>query len=423
MNKKAVVFPGWLSCVINRNICQRVRNYLSMNGVELVSSVKKADYIIYAGCAVTEDTELQSLLEIDYLEKIIADSASDQRIILIGCMPKMNRKTRGAHLNAKGELKEKVIGDYYKEDVSSKFIIINIHDFSLLDKIINAKIPYTAVPYPSKVAPIHGIEGVNFAFSAMKGFDKAKTIAMQKNFLKQTEMQSIMVNKGFLFPATGEILTNYGYKQVMIGQGCKNNCAYCAIKLVKTKIVSVSSETILSQIQDLLSQGHSKFVLLCDDLRSWGLEIKDHWIDLIKRILILDPDLRLALFNLKTEDLLAEKPFFDEAVETGKIPYIGLMGQHVNKRILKAMRREPFTSDEFLGLINGYGKKKIHLHTYNIIGFPGETEEEFDELVRFVLGIETENFSLLNFPYSDRQGTLAATYHYGPNRPFEQSLL
>jgi hypothetical protein len=58
----------------------------------------------------------------------------------------------------------------------------------------------------------------------MKGFDKVKTIAMQKNFLKQTEMQSIMVNKGFLFPATGEILTNYGYKQVMIGQGCKNNC-------------------------------------------------------------------------------------------------------------------------------------------------------------------------------------------------------
>lgn len=411
MSKKAVVFPGWLSCVINRNICQRVRNYLSINGIEMVSAIKQADYLIYAGCAVTEDSELQSLLEIDYMEKRVAESESSKRIILIGCFPKMNQTTRGGHINVNGEYREKVIGDQYREDITSQFVKVNIHDFSLLDKIIDAKVPYSAVPYPSEVAPIHGIEGVNFTFSSMRGFDKDKTQAMQKNFLKQAESQSAIVKSGFLFPAVGEILTDYGYKHVMIGQGCKNNCAYCAIKLVKTKIVSVPSETIISQIQEQLSKGHSRFVLLCDDLRSWGLDFKEHWIDLIKKILLLDaPNLKLGLFNLKVEDLLEEKPFFDEAIETGKIPYIGLMGQHINSRILTAMRRKPFTSTEFLDLINSYGRKHVHIHTYNIIGFPGETEDEFNELVQFVKQIETENFSLLNFPYSDRKGTRAATY-------------
>lgn len=411
MAKKAVVFPGWLSCVINRNICQRVRNYLSINGIEMVSSMKQADYLIYAGCAVTEDSELQSLLEIDYMEKKVAEYQSAKRIILIGCFPKMNQTTRGGHLNVKGEYRERVIGDQYKEDLDSQFTKVNIHDFSLLDRIIDAKVPYSAVPYPSEVAPIHGIEGVNFTFSSMRGFDKDKTQAMQKNFLKQAEFQSAIVKSGFLFPAVGEILTDYGYKHVMIGQGCKNNCAYCAIKLVKTKIVSVPSETIISQIQDLLSKGHTKFVLLCDDLRSWGLDFKEHWIDLIRRILQLDaPDLKLGLFNLKVEDLLEEKSFFDEVIETGKIPYIGLMGQHINNRILTAMRRKPFTSTEFLDLIHSYGKKHVHIHTYNIIGFPGETEEEFNELVQFIHNIKTENFSLLNFAYSDRKGTRAATY-------------
>jgi tRNA A37 methylthiotransferase MiaB len=411
MAKKAVVFPGWLSCVINRNICQRVRNYLSINGIEMVSSIKHADYLIYAGCAVTEDAELQSLLEIDYMEKIVAESESMKRIILIGCFPKMNLTTRGGHINVKGEYREKVIGGQYIEDIDSQFVKVSIYDFSLLDRIIDAKVPYSAVPYPSEVSPIHGIEGVNFTFSSMKGFDKIKTQAMQKNFLKQAEYQSQIVKSGFLFPAVGEILTDYGYKHVMIGQGCKNNCAYCAIKLVKTKIVSVSSEIIISQIKGLLSKGHSRFVLLCDDLRSWGLDLKEHWIDLIRKILELDaPDLKLGLFNLKVEDLLEEKQFFDEAIETGKLPYIGLMGQHVNSRILTAMRRNPFTSEEFLDLINTYGRKQVHIHTYNIIGFPGETEEEFSELVQFVHNIKTENFSLLNFAYSERKGTRAATY-------------
>ena len=411
MAKKAVVFPGWLSCVINRNICQRVRDYLTINGIEIVSSVRQADYLIYAGCGVTEDSELQSLLEIDYLEKKAAENVSDQRIILIGCFPKMNRTTRGWHINAKGEYKEKVLGDHYREDSGSRFVTINIYDFSVLDEIIQAKIPYSAVPYPSDVAPIHGIEGLNLAFTSMKGFDRAKTKAMQKNFLKQTEAQNAVVRTGFLFTAFAEILIQYGYKQVMIGQGCKNNCAYCAIKFVKTKLVSVPAETILFQIRQLLSQGHSKFLLLCDDLRSWGMDLKDHWIDLIQKILLLDsPDLKLALFNLKVEDLLEEKSFFDKAVETGKISFIGLMGQHVNKRILTDMRRTPFTSDELLDLINTYGKKNIHIHSYNIIGFPGETEDEFDELLGFVRGIKTENFSLLNFPYSDRKGTRAAAY-------------
>ena len=120
--------------------------------------------------------------------------------------------------------------------------------------------------------------------------------------------------------------------------------------------------------------------------------------------------MKLALFNVKAEDILDNKEFFDKLVDTGKIGYIAAMNQHVNERILGLMKRRIFSKKDYLDMINEYGSKNVHIHTYNIIGFPGETEEEFRELVAFLNGIETENFSLLNFPYSDRKGTAAYEY-------------
>jgi len=344
--KKAIVNPGWLSCVINRNICQRARNYLTLNGIELTSSIKDANYIIYAGCAVTEDTELQSLIELSYIEKKVSENDFEQKIILIGCFDKINKKTRGVHIDENGESKEKLISEKYVTDESSNFVKVSLYDYTVLDNIINATIPFDQVPFPSVVSPVHGVEGVFFSFSAMKGFDKDKTTQMQKNFLDQSKYQSMIVSNGFLFPSTGEVLSDYGYKQVMIGQGCKNNCAYCAIKISKRKVVSVSSSTILSQIKGLIENGDTKIVLLCDDMASWGLDIGETWIDLISSIIKIDnPNLKIALFNLRVEDLINKREFFDSAIETGKISYIGLMGQHVSKRILKDMNREPFETE------------------------------------------------------------------------------
>lgn len=409
--KRAIVIPAWLSCILNRNLCQRVRDYLTINGYELCSSIDKADIIIYSGCGVTEDTELQSHAELAYIEEKMDSYQDNKKVVLIGCFPKQNPKTRGAHIDKNGQYKERLIDSRYLADPQSNYVVVDNYDFSILDEIIKPSVRFEDVPAPAQIASNHGIEGIHFSFRAMKDYPITNRIKLQQNFVKQAEMQNKIVANGFFFPTVAEFLASYGYKQIIIGQGCKNNCSYCAIKFSRTKLESVHPDKILSRIYTLMEKGQTKFVLLCQDLRSWGIDLDIHWISLLRQIISINhPDLRLALFNARVEDILEEKQFFDEAVASGKLTYIGAMGQHVNKRILRAMNREPYSKEDFLQIINEYGSKGVHIHTYNIIGFPSETEEEFMELVDFMGHIKTENFSLLNFNYSDRKGTQAYTY-------------
>lgn len=409
MKKKAIVIPAWLSCVLNRNLCQRVRDYLVLNGYELCSSIDKADLIFYSGCGVTIGTELQSLAELSSIEENVASKNDDRKVILIGCFPKQNPKTRGGHYDKAGNYREKLISDLYKPDATAKYVLVDNYDFSVLDELIKPDIPFDQVPAPPGVASVHGVEGMYFSFKAMKAYPTQNRVKLQQNFVKQVEMQNKIMANGFFYPTVAEFLTAYGYDQVVIGQGCKNNCAYCAIKFSRNKLESIPPEKIHALINQYIQKGRTKFVLLCQDLGSWGNDLGLHWITLVKSILNIDhPDLKLALFNVRAEDILAEKAFFDEAVASGRLTYIGAMAQHVNKRILSAMNREPFDKDELLRLINDYGSKGVHIHTYNIVGFPGETEEEFEELVDYIYRIKTENFSLLNFDYSERKGTAAA---------------
>lgn len=411
MKKKAIVIPAWLSCILNRNLCQRVRNYLIANGYIMCSSIEDANLIIYAGCGVSHECELQSLAELSFIENKVIKAGDKQTIVLISCLHKINKKTRGGHYNSNSEYKETLIGTSYQSTPTSQFIFVDNYDYSTLDELIQAQTPFDSVPYPTKIEPSHGIEAINVSYSTMRKYPCEHGRKLQRVFLEELKIQNTIKTMGFFFPVACEHLQGYGYRQITIGMGCKNNCSYCAIKFAKNKLKSIECDIIVSQIKELLTIGENKFVLLCDDLGSWGLDLKSNWRNLIEKIEALDsPGMKLALFNLKVEDLLEEKVFINRLVNKGLISYIGVMGQHVNRRLLTLMKRVPFVEDDFVTLINNYGDKGVHIHTYNIIGFPSETEKEFQELVDFIGKIQTPNCSILNFRYSERKTTVASTY-------------
>jgi tRNA A37 methylthiotransferase MiaB len=417
---KVMVVSAWLSCILNRNMSQRVRAYLEMNGYEISYSPEKSDIIIYSGCGVTEDTELQSHAELRYIVEH-ADAARGKKIILIGCLPKQNHATRGAHLDKDNQYRELLLDARFSSDLTSDHIIIDNYDYSLLDRIFNPKIPFDAVPFPSDLSHTQGALGLHFSFKAMNHYPVKDRMKIQRNFIQQAQYQDKIIAGGFFYPSVGEFLINYGYSQVYIGQGCKNVCTYCAIKISRDKLVSVPAKTIMERITELAGQGSDKFVLLCQDMGSWGLDIGSHWLELLEQLSSMDiRNLKLALFNVKAEDILENREILDKLVNSGKIGYIAAMNQHINERILGLMKRRVFRREDYLRMINDYGSKGVHIHTYNIIGFPGETESEFEELVSMIGGVETENFSLLNFPYSDRKGT--AAYEYDGKIPVQTIL-
>lgn len=408
--KTAIVFTGWLACLINRHLNQKVKNYLELNGYTLTTVTEDAELIIFAGCGVAESVELYNLKELAYLEHIVEEQNKGQKIILISCLKKINDKTRGTHYDSEMNKREVVLANKYVADSNSQYIFIDNYDYSVFDKLINAQIKFELIPEPNDISLSSGFETMQLAKKALKEISPEIKRDFQEEGLLQANLQSKVYNMGFFFPIYVDYLAMYGFKNICIGMGCKNYCTYCAIKFAKPKLKSITQSQILNQIKELQKKGEHNYLFLCDDMRSWGIDLKQTWIDLFEGIeKISTSETKLALFNVKVEDILHEKKTFDRLVDKGLISYIGAMAQHINKDVLTMMNREPFEEDDLINLINEYGSKGVHFHSYNIIGFPGETESQFMQLLNSLKKVKTENYSILNFPYSNRLGTKAAS--------------
>lgn len=409
--KKAIVLHSMVQCMLNRNLCQRVKNYLAQNEISLCDSVEEADLIFFSGCGVLDSNEQEGLEKIKKLEKTVQETNKKQKIILIGCLPKINDKTQGMHLCEKGDYIPNILDKKYVPDIHSQFIRIDNYDYAVMDQLVSAKIPFDEIPHPEKIEAKNGIDQLKYLFQSFQRVPKEKYLKLQKNYLEMISTQAQIAGKGFFYPGLNDYLLVYNYNQITIGMGCKNKCAYCAVRFAKNKVKSIRPEKITAQIKALIEKGERKFVLMSDDMGSWGADIKKSWTELLEEIdKIPCSDIDLALFNLKAEDLLENREVVDKMVNKGKISYICLMSQHVNKRILEYMNRKPFDKENFGSLIEEYGEKGVHIETFTITGFPSETEEEFQELSDFLGSIKTPHFANRTNPFSERYHTPAAQY-------------
>ena len=326
------------------------------------------------------------------------------KLLLVGCLPKINNITKGHGINNQ-ITKEVILSDYFGRTINDQFIIVD-NDYYFLDSVIEANIPFEQVPYPVQIDKRHAIEAkriINKNVNGTKDKGDLEWINFRKYFI-----YSKLVEKDFFYPVASDFLDLYGFQHIVIGQGCKNNCTYCAIVFAKRKVESIDAKEIVNEIAELQKNGYTKFALLCDDLGSWGIEKHQKWTYLLDKIAELDDGtMRIALLNVNVNDLLMEKKLLDKHVNVGRICYIEAMAQHVNRTILSLMNRGVFDRAEFIDMVNEYGARGVHINTNFIIGFPGETEKEFLELIEFVKKIRTIHFALYCVPFSEREGTKA----------------
>lgn len=405
--KNVIVLHSMVQCMLNRNLCQRIKDYFVFNGYELVDSISKADIVVFSGCGVLESNELEGLNKIAQIEQEVEKYDKKAKIVLVGCLPKINAKTQGIH--GDNTNKPHRISSKYKSEIDSRYVTVDNNDYSLLDKIIGATIPFHKVPYPNKIAAQNGWTQLKYLFPNNKKIPKKLLSDLRKNYFDMITTQTEIAQQGFFYPGLNDYLLVYGFNQITIGSGCKNNCAYCAVKFSKDKLVSRPIGEIVGEMEKLVAEGENKFVLLCDDLGSWGADLNKSWTELLLAIDQIDcKNINLALFNLKAEDWLEQKQVVDQLAYSGKISYLCVMSQHVNKRVLTSMRRTPFDSEEYANAINEYGNLGIHIETFTIAGYPGETRQEFEELLHFFEKIRTPHFSNRTNPFSPRYGTQAA---------------
>ncbi len=206
------------------------------------------------------------------------------------------------------------------------------------------------------------------------------------------------------------VLTGNPWSAYMkISEGCNRFCAFCAIPLITGRHSSRPIEEILDETRELVSKGVKEFNVIAQDLSSYGLDIygKHTLAELIDRMAQIKGVEWIRLhYAYPTDfpyDILPVMARHDNVCK-----YIDIAFQHVSDSVLSRMRRN-FTGEETRSLIKRIRNEVpgIKIRTTLMVGFPGETEEDFNELVEFVKEIKFDRMGA--FAYSEEEGTFGAS--------------
>ena len=316
-------------CRLNIFESEIIRKYAEDSGLK--------NTVIIHTCAVTNEAERQAKQQI---HKIVKENPK-KKIILTGCSAQNSWKTYKDEKKIFAILgnKEKLIPDYYKK----------------LSKLPTKNTPYIFVGEVLKNPP-----------------------------------QMIEIDaKDKLFKFDGKTKAF-----VQIQQGCNNRCAYCIVPLVRGKSQSFSEKSILNQCRTFLKEGYQEIILTGVDISAYGTDTKDKSLfGLVKKILDTFPKLkRLRLSSLdpaKSYDQILGLMKLDRRL----MPHFHLSIQSGDDKVLSDMRRR-HNRDVLITLC-----KKIHKISKNIaigadviVGFPGETDKEFENTVSDMLYQTVKNF-------------------------------
>lgn len=204
------------------------------------------------------------------------------------------------------------------------------------------------------------------------------------------------------------VTTGKNYAYLKIGEGCSNRCTYCAIPYIRGPFVSRKMEDILEEAKELAKKGFKEIIVIAQDTTKYGIDIygKTCLAELLQNLSKIDGIEWIRFLYSYPEGITDE--LIDVVANNDKIAkYFDIPIQHISDELLKKMNRKT-NKKQITELIKKIREKipDVTLRTSLILGFPGETEEDFKELQDF---IKTAKFDKLGaFPYSKEEGTPAS---------------
>lgn len=208
-----------------------------------------------------------------------------------------------------------------------------------------------------------------------------------------------------------------------IGEGCSNCCTYCAIPLIRGPYVSRPYEDIIKEAKKLASEGYKELIVLEQDTTRYGLDLKEKKtiVDLLKGLLEIKELSFIRLLYLYPDEITDE--LIDLIAKEKRLtPYFDIPIQHSEDRILKAMNRR----GDKAYLTNLFKKIKTKipnavLRTTVMVGFPGETKQDFDNLLKFIEEVKFDHLG--GFTYSKEEGTKSYDFPHQVRQATKQKRL
>lgn len=331
-----------LGCPRNLVDTEVMLGILLKAGFEVEERVEAADYLVVNTCAFLEASRQESK---DAINSLLKAKKKNAKLIVAGCMVTKHKK----------EIEETFPNVHY---------LLGSGD----------------------------VEGI---LKAVQSDTQGEVIGTARSYLEAGEV-----------PRTLSTPRHFAY--LKIAEGCRKACAYCIIPKIKGPLQSKPEERIMKEFQALLKQGVQEVILIAQDLGDYGKDRgfkQGGLVPLLKQLLTVKGDYWLRLLYLYPDEITDE--LITLMKENPRIcPYLDMPIQHIDNEILKNMKRHT-SKEEILAIIAKLRKEipHIHIRTSLIVGFPGETDAQFEDLVTFVKKTSLNHIGI--FKYSREEGTPA----------------
>ena len=249
---------------------------------------------------------------------------------------------------------------------------------------------------------------------------------LSERYLKELEVEIPQVDKFYGKFNWNELLADLGkdyhdeiaiertlttpkhYAYLKISEGCDRSCAYCAIPIITGKHISRPMEEIIGEVKLLVSQGVKEFQIIAQELTYYGVDLykSQKLPELIEKIAQV-PGVEWVRLHYAYPAHFPEDLFRVMRENDNVCKYMDIALQHISDNMLTRMRRNVSKSETY-DLIEKFRREVpgIHIRTTLMVGFPGETEEDFEELKEFVQKARFDRMGA--FAYSEEEGTYAA---------------
>lgn len=337
-------------CQMNIHDSEKIAGMLESLGYSETVDSKDADVVVFNTCCIRDGVEQKISAHIGAFKNIKKLNPA-QIIIVCGCFSQENEKA--AMLKSKFPFIDIIVGTH------------NIHEIKqlLIDYISNKK-----------------------------------------------RIIDVWENEKGIFENIDILRTSGKNAWVNISYGCNNFCSYCIVPYVRGRERSRDMIDIINEVKDLVAKGYKFITLLGQNVNSYGNDIADtsvNFANLLTKLCEIEGDFRIKFLTSHPKDLTSE--LIDVIANNSKISKaIHLPVQSGSNNILKAMNRR-YSREKYFSIIDEIKEKipNAALTTDIIVGFPGETEDDFNDTLDLVNYVKYE--SLFAFMYSIRTGTVAAT--------------
>lgn len=331
-----------LGCARNLVDTEVMVGILLKSGYEATDQVDKADYLVVNTCGFLASARKESC---DTIASLFDEKKKAAKVIVAGCMVQK-----------------------HKEELKQQFP--DIHYFL-------------------------GSGDMEKVLEAVQSSEQGEAVTSARSYLEWGEVPR-------------QLSTPKHYAYLKIAEGCAKQCAFCIIPKIKGPLKSKAQEQVLKEFDALLGQGVHEIILIAQDLGDYGKERKEKsgLENLVREMLKRKGDFWLRFLYLYPDEI-TEELLNLMASDSRICAYLDMPIQHINNQMLKLMRRKT-SREQIISTIQTLRGKLpgAVIRTSLMVGFPGETEEQFEEMVKFVKEYPLDNIGI--FKYSKEEESPSA---------------